>query len=169
MFASRSCCSKRSSSWRTGTRSLSTRTTPASTPAGPTAEEIFVKGLDYFDQEQWDEAIAEFEKAIRLDPEFSRAYVALGYSYAYGPKDFGKAAEMLEKYLQLNPDDTDRAEIEDDIAQLQNLASRSASSAGYDVPEGKALFVFTNYSGDTWIVDIGSYTLEVPPNVGSTI
>ena len=41
--------------------------TDTPTPAGPTAEEIFVKGLDYFDQEQWDEAIAEFEKAIRLD------------------------------------------------------------------------------------------------------
>ena len=139
--------------------------TSTPTPTGPTAEEYFVKGLDYFDQKQWDEAIAEFEEAIRIDPELGHAYLALGYSYAYGPQNFQKAAELLQKYLQLNPDDTDRADIEADIAQLQSLASQSDSSSGYNVPEGKALFVFVNYSGDNWVVDIGPYRLEVPANV----
>jgi tetratricopeptide (TPR) repeat protein len=139
--------------------------TSTPTPTGPTAEELFVKGLDYFDQEQWEEAITQFEEAIRLDPQFSRAYIFLGYSYASGPENFGKAVEALQKYLQLNPDDSERAEIEEDIAQLQRLATQPASAAGPDVPQGKALFVFTNYSGDTWVVDIGPYTLEVPPNV----
>jgi len=146
--------------------------TDTPTPTGPTAEEYFVKGLDYFDQKQWAEAIAEFEEAIRLDPEFGPAYLALGYSYAYGPQNFGKAAEMLQKYLQLNPDDTDRAEIEDDIAQLQSLAAQPNPATEYNVPEGKALFVFVNYTGNNWIVDIGPYALEVarnvPPNESTT-
>lgn len=139
--------------------------TATPTPAGPTAEEYFVKGLDYFDQEKWSEAIIEFQEAIRIDPEFSRAYAALGYSYAYGPEDFGKAAEMLEKFLQLNPDLEDRAEIEADIEQLRSFASQPNSSSGYDVPEGKALFVFENNTGEVWVVDVGPHILEVPPNI----
>ena len=55
------------------------------------------------DQERWDEAIAQFQEAIRLDPGFGFAYLGLGYGYAFGPGDLAQAIEALEKYLQLEP------------------------------------------------------------------
>ena len=38
------------------------------------------------------------------------------------------------------------------------------SSGGFDVPAGKALFVFYNYTGIDWNIDIGPYFLAVPAN-----
>jgi tetratricopeptide (TPR) repeat protein len=145
--------------------------TETSTPVPPTftptiavsaAEEHLEQGLAYFEQEKWDEAITEFQQAIQLDPELGVAYGGLGYSYALGKQDFERAILALEKYLQLVPTATDRAEVEADIQKMRELAAQPASD--FDIPPGKALFYFANYSGEQWNVDIGSYFLEVPPN-----
>lgn len=134
---------------------------PTATPVGPSAEEHFNKGLDFYGQKKWDEAIVEFQEAIRLDPEFGDAYEGLGYSYALGKKDFTQAIPALEKYLQLVPDAPDRAEVEADLKTMQQLA---AAPPLPEPPPGKALFYFQNYSGEQWNVDIGPYFLEVPAN-----
>jgi tetratricopeptide (TPR) repeat protein len=121
--------------------------------------------LAYFDQEQWNEAIAEFEEAIRLDPELGEVYLLLGYAYAFGPKNFAQAAQNLQEYLALVPDDPHRADIEADIAEMRAMASSPGAPTGFDIPEGKAMFVFENNTGEVWLVDVGPHTLEVPPNV----
>jgi tetratricopeptide (TPR) repeat protein len=137
---------------------------PTSTPTAvvSAAEAHLEQGLAYFEQKKWDEAIAEFQQAIQLNPELGVAYGGLGYSYALGQKDFEKAIAALEKYLQLAPDATDRAEVEADIQKMRELATQPASD--FDIPPGKALFYFANYSGEQWNVDVGSYFLEAPPN-----
>jgi len=38
------------------------------------------------------------------------------------------------------------------------------ASSGFDVPPGKALFVFYNYTHIDWNMDIGPYFLRVPAN-----
>ena len=48
------------------------------------------------------EAIAEFEKAIAIDPKFGFALNQLGYAYA-ATGDFAKAAQSFERYAELNP------------------------------------------------------------------
>lgn len=131
------------------------------TPAVSPAEAHFQQGSTYFDQEQWDLAIAEFRQVITLEPEFGLAYLALGYSYIYGDKDLEGAVKALEKYLELVPDATDRAEVEADIQKLREFM---ASQPFPTPPPGKALFYFRNYTGEHWIVDVGPYSLEVPPN-----
>jgi tetratricopeptide (TPR) repeat protein len=120
------------------------------------------KGFEYYDNEQWDQAIAEFKKAIEVDPNSAFAYAGLGYSYAFGPKDYAAAIKALEKYLQLMPEAEDKAEVEADIQTLRELAAQPALD--FDIPPGKALFYFANYSGEQWNVDIGPYFLEVPAN-----
>ncbi|MFC1976193.1 hypothetical protein ACFLXQ_07325 [Chloroflexota bacterium] len=149
--------------------------TDTPTPAPPTstftptispAKNHFEQGLEYFDQEQWEAAIVEFEEVVRLDPGFSEVYLVLGYSYDLGPKDLEKSIESLEKYLQLVPNDSKRAEIEADIAQKRTiLASQPTYPADLEVPEGKALFVVVNSTGQALRFDIGPHNFEVSPNV----
>jgi hypothetical protein len=40
-----------------------------------------------------------------------------------------------------------------------------SASSGFDVPPGKALFVFYNYTDIDWNIDVGPYFLAVPANV----
>jgi tetratricopeptide (TPR) repeat protein len=52
-------------------------------------------------------AIAEFRKAIKLDPRYPRAHGLLGYSFLeqFGEQAYPQAREEFEKELKLNPDE----------------------------------------------------------------
>ena len=43
-----------------------------------------VKGDSYQEKGQWDKAIAEYNKALELNPEFAGAYINRGLAYAQG-------------------------------------------------------------------------------------
>ena len=43
-------------------------------------------------------------------------------------------------------------------------AAPATNSSGFDVPAGKALFVFYNYTDVDWDIDVGPYFLQVPAN-----
>jgi tetratricopeptide (TPR) repeat protein len=144
--------------------------TKAPTPAPPTktpapalspAEQHLQQGLSYFEQKAWDKAIAEFQEAIRLDPKLGYAYLGLGYSYISGPKDYAKALDALQTYLTLVPDADNKAQVQADIDALRQ-AIASNPLAGIQIPEGKALVYFINYSGILWQIDVGPHFFEVP-------
>jgi hypothetical protein len=137
---------------------------PAPIPVASAAEEHFDKGFDYFQQEKWDEAIAEFQEAIRLDPEFGEAYEGLGYSYV-NKGEFEKAIEALEKYLQLEPDASDRAQVEAHIQQMRDIIGFRPPCCEPLQP-GKGAIWFINYIGETVRVDMSPYYFEVPPKQG---
>lgn len=128
--------------------------------AGKTAVQHYEDAFAYMEQEQWDNAIVELDAAIGLEPEISILYQTLGYAYA-NKGDFEAALLNLEKYLELEPEAEDRADVEADIQQLRELLA-SPPSPQFDVPPGKALFVFVNYTDVDWNVDIGPYFLQVP-------
>lgn len=147
---------------------------PANTPtlapptASPTPEaepvaEYLTRGIQYFEQEAFDQAIPEFEEVIKQDPEFGPAYIYLGYSYAFGTKEYQRAIDALQTSLTLEPKLKDRAMVEKDIGQLKELLALQQDTQ-FEVPADKALFVFQNYSGENWNVNIGPYLLEVPAN-----
>jgi serine/threonine protein kinase/tetratricopeptide (TPR) repeat protein len=48
------------------------------------------------------EAIAEYEKAVAIDPNYAPAFNQLGYCYAW-LGDFAMAVRSLERYAELNP------------------------------------------------------------------
>ena len=138
---------------------------PAATPTSEASAAVahFQQGIQYYEQEAYNDAIAEFQEVINLEPEFDVVYAYLGYSYVLGPQDFEQAIEALETYLQLNPEAEDKAQVEQDI-QLLREALVSQGDTQFDIPPGKSLFVFKNYSGEIWSVDIGPYHLDVPTN-----
>jgi TolB-like protein/class 3 adenylate cyclase/cytochrome c-type biogenesis protein CcmH/NrfG len=56
------------------------------------------------DQERLDEAIAEYERALTLDPAMVIAFVGLGWDYLYLGQ-FEKSLEYLDKAIRLSPHD----------------------------------------------------------------
>ena len=128
------------------------------------AEAAALEGFDYLDQEKYDQAIAAFEQAIGLDAAYGPAYLGLGYAYAFGSSNLPQAIQALETYLELVPDDSDRASIEDDLAYLKELLAQQEPA--YNIPAGKALFVFRNSCSADWNIDIGPYFVQVPAKPG---
>jgi len=73
---------------------------------GKTAIETYNEGILAFNAGDIDNAIKSFEKAIKLDEKFAKAYYQLGMSYLNkGVND--KAIACFKKYLELNPDGKD--------------------------------------------------------------
>lgn len=73
------------------------------------------KGLEYFDQEKYDEAIAEFTKAIELAPQDvdslldrAAAYVAKG--------DFDRAIADYKKAIEMRPEQAESIEVDPNYA-----------------------------------------------------
>ena len=68
------------------------------------AEELNNKGNELVGQGRYDEAIAQFDKAIELDPEYADAYYYRGLAYYY-KRDFDKAIADSSKVIELDPED----------------------------------------------------------------
>jgi serine/threonine protein kinase/tetratricopeptide (TPR) repeat protein len=71
-------------------------------------------GSHYFSYERYSEAIAEFEKAVRLDPNYGPAFNMLGYTYAEAG-DHEKAEAAFNRYIADNPGDANPI---DSLAEL---------------------------------------------------
>jgi tetratricopeptide (TPR) repeat protein len=90
---------------------------------------------------QWDDAIARFSKASKLDEGFLEAYLALGMSLNSAGK-FSEAVSPLESYVKLQPDDPAghyqlatayarsgrKQEAEREVRLQQEAAAKSAQS-----------------------------------------
>lgn len=61
-------------------------------------------GTYYFGQQEFDMAIAEFERAIGIDSSFASPYNMLGYSHAR-LEHYDKAEKVFRKYIELIPHD----------------------------------------------------------------
>lgn len=73
-------------------------------PEKMTAAEYYTYGLENIKKGGFDEAIAAWEKALKLDPTMVNAYEKLGKAY-YTQGRFDKAGEIYRKELELKPDD----------------------------------------------------------------
>jgi len=68
------------------------------------AQEQFELGNGHYEAGRWDQAVAAYQKAIKLDPNYQAAYANLGVTY-YQQQKFNLAALQYEKALELNPQD----------------------------------------------------------------
>ena len=66
-------------------------------------EEHFNKGLEHGQQGRFDDAIAEFNKAIELDPQVASAYAGRALVYTELGKD-QQAERAIEKVVELGLD-----------------------------------------------------------------
>ena len=70
------------------------------------ATSYYNAGIDYYQSKSYNAAIASFQKAIEIEPEFIDAYYNLGAVYEYlGENE--KAIQTYAKLLRLNPKDYD--------------------------------------------------------------
>ncbi|HHH42017.1 MAG TPA: tetratricopeptide repeat protein [Chloroflexi bacterium] len=94
-------------------------------------------GISYAKQNRLDEAIAEWERALQINPDHAFAHYNLGVAYA----NLGRAAEAVaefQTYLRLRPDASNRAQVEQWIAELGGEAG-TALGAEYQAPAGYRL------------------------------
>ena len=73
----------------------------ASELAPSNARPVALKALMYFRAKSFDASIAEFDKAISVDPGFAPAYSGRAEAY-YRTKQYDKATADYQKYLELN-------------------------------------------------------------------
>jgi tetratricopeptide (TPR) repeat protein len=69
-----------------------------------TAEDHYYAGIDFFGEGKIEEAIAEYNRALELDPKFSDALHGLAQAY-HAREDFDRTIEAARRILALNPDD----------------------------------------------------------------
>jgi len=68
----------------------------------------------------YDRAIDNFEKATAIDPNHSQSYYNLGVVYRYDLKDFPRAIEAWQKFLDLNPTGQGADQVRRDMEVLKS-------------------------------------------------
>jgi len=68
----------------------------------PTADTYVNKGITHFEKGQYDQAISEFSKAIKISPEYAKPYKLRGIIY-YKIKQFDKAINDFTTIIGINP------------------------------------------------------------------
>ncbi len=69
-----------------------------------TRDDHYYQGIDLFGEGKLDEAIAEYQKALALDPNFSDALHGLAQAY-YAKEDFDNCVATARHILELDPED----------------------------------------------------------------
>ena len=64
----------------------------------------FLLGGSYFGRQEYDKAIAEYNRATKIAPDFAPAYNIVGYAYRTAGR-YGESEQAFKKYIQLIPDD----------------------------------------------------------------
>lgn len=95
---------------------------PAITPqAKARAAEAYRTGVDHFKAQRFEDAVAEFAKAYRLDPSpilvfnMARAFEEL--------KRYPQAVTFYKQYLEVSPNAPDRAAVSQSITALEGLSA----------------------------------------------
>lgn len=63
------------------------------------------RGLDYFDKNQYEQAIQEYNKAIQINPNATDAHNNRGIAYSKGLRQNEQEIQDFNKAIELNPND----------------------------------------------------------------
>jgi tetratricopeptide (TPR) repeat protein len=69
-----------------------------------TAEDHYYAGIDFFGEGKLDEAIAEYNRALELEPKFTDALHGLAQAY-HAKQDFDRTIEAAQRIVALDPED----------------------------------------------------------------
>jgi tetratricopeptide (TPR) repeat protein len=89
-----------------GTPDVPPTSTPTATLAAtptPSASEHMALGMEHYEQGELDQAIAEFQRAIQIDPDFVEAHYNLGLAHT-DRGEFDAAIAAYEEAIRLAPD-----------------------------------------------------------------
>ena len=90
----------------------------AGAAGGGDATSVFNMGVIYWNQGKGEEALAQFEKAIQLDPKMAEAYYQAGVA-SIGQGKMTEAKARLTEYLKLAPNGPNAATAKAMIAQIK--------------------------------------------------
>ncbi len=76
---------------------------PVPDPVQDNTVKYYEQGWAYLEENQYDEAIGEFEKCIEIDPKFKKAYCNLGVIYIK-KKSYTKAINELKEAISIDPE-----------------------------------------------------------------
>jgi Flp pilus assembly protein TadD len=91
--------------------------------AGGSAESIYNQGVILFNSQKFAEARAQFESAVKTDPNMAMAHYQLGMT-ALNLGDFALAVSSLEMYLKLDPNGAKAAEVKASLPALQGMVKK---------------------------------------------
>jgi tetratricopeptide (TPR) repeat protein len=74
------------------------------TPRATEAVDQFKRGQDQAKRKNWANAIASFESAVKIDPQYADAWRELGRAHMYA-REYPEAEAAFTKYLALSPND----------------------------------------------------------------
>ncbi len=77
-------------------------------------------GNDYCESGDFEKAVKEYEEAIRIYPEYIDAYYNAGVTYYHDLKDYQKAANYFQKFLELESDTPDSKSIQEWLAGIES-------------------------------------------------
>jgi tetratricopeptide (TPR) repeat protein len=111
---------------------------PSVRAAGSAAAEHFRRGMAAYALEDWDAAIAEFDKGFREQPRPEFLYnIAQAHRQA---RRFEPAIRFYQRYLELKPQAADRPEVERQIRALkQAVAEQHRAAAPPPLPPEGAI------------------------------
>src|SRR4029079_11541120 len=100
-------------------------------------------GAAYFGVQDWNHAIAEYEKSVSINPKFSPPYNQMGYAYRFLEK-YPQAEKAFKMYIELIPGDPNPY---DSYAELLMRIGRFDESI---TQYGKALEVDPHFINSHW-------------------
>ena len=99
------------------------------------AKKHLVKGIEAIEMAQspddFEQAVKEFEDAVRLAPDSSEVHYYLGKTLSLVKGQIGRAIKELERYLELAPNAPDAKKIKDEIAGLEEIKTMSMKSGSF--------------------------------------
>lgn len=96
------------------------------------AEEYFQLGNSHYEAGQWGQAVAAYQQAITMDPNYQPAYANLGVTY-YQQQQFDLAISQYKKALELDPNDGEVAYNLGALYVQQALSSSDGQSPDLDL------------------------------------
>lgn len=81
--------------------------------------EAYTKGMKYYDQSLWDQAVESLQQAVKLDPQHWEAYQMLSYAY-YKLNDRKASAEAAESSLRIHSNNPKLRQFADRVKSGQS-------------------------------------------------
>ena len=80
----------------------------------PVADDYFTGANVFYHLEKYEEAILDCERAIQIDPNFTKAYYRQGlaqYELVHSPEAQRKAVELFERAVEMDPQNEEMNEL----------------------------------------------------------
>ena len=109
------------------------------------AKSYYQQGVEQLNNTKYDLAIASFDEAIKIDPEYADAYLQRAKARQNNQRDLTGAMKDIEKALELNPS---FGEAYYERALIRNAQSLTSADKNREIPQAEFTALFNNMLSD---------------------